>query len=150
MRLEAFPARGKGKEAKACLKVQLLWKVAVFPYLTRKLPLCLMLNIWVLQCPSVIQLKCYAPPLNWQNQRRLPAGQHSKFTALTPPFDNTKPNASAKFPIATQITFLSPNQHRAPKGGRWISVANSPSGIKGHVQLQSVIIIISTCGLSAP
>ena len=52
--------------------------------------------------------KCCAPPLNWQSQRLLPAGQHSKFTALTPCFDNTKPNASAKFPITIVFTFLSP------------------------------------------
>lgn len=152
VRLKALPARGRGKETKACLKqaVQLLWKVTVFPCLTRKLLLCLMLSIWVLQCPLMIQLKRCAPPLNWQSQRQLPAGQHSKFTALTPPFDNTKPHASAKFPTATQITFLSPHQHRAPKGGRWISVANSLPEIKGYEQLQYVILTTSSCGLPAP
>lgn len=60
--------------------------------------------------PLVIQLKHCAPPLNWQSQRQLPAGQHSKFTALTPHFDDTKPSASAKFPVAKLFTFLSPNQ----------------------------------------
>lgn len=90
--------------------VPLLWKVTVFPYLMRKLPLFFILHIWVLHGPLVIQLNCCAPPLNRQSQRQLPAGQHSKFTALTPRFDNTKPNASAKFQIAILLTFLSPNQ----------------------------------------
>lgn len=147
---QGSPSQRKREKSKGLFKsaVQLLWKVAVFPCLTRKLSLYLMLNIWVLQCPLVIQLKCCAPPLNWQSQRRLPAGQHSKFTALTPPFDNAKPNASAKCPIATQI--LSPNQHRSPKGGRWISVVHSAPGIKSYVQLQYVIFITSSCGLPVP
>lgn len=149
---QGSPSQGKRERNKGLFKsaVQLLWKVTVFPCLTRKLLLCLMLSIWVLQCPLMIQLKGCAPPLNWQSQRQLPAGQHSKFTALTPPFDNTKPHASAKFPIATQITFLSPNQHGAPKGGRWISVANSLPEIKGYEQLQYVILTTSSCGLPAP